>query len=145
MLSATERGIYIDLMRLAWEHGLLPNDMDRLRRLMLPVGDPRQYKKAPAILEQFFKRLDNDGRWYFPGFGDHHQQFLANAKSEQSPAKSEQSPAKCEQNPAKSEQLNPRQKRTAEFSTVGKSISAGDFNEEYEAQQQRKQQKPALN
>src|SRR5438067_442771 len=75
-LSAAERGIYTDLIRLVWENGLLPNDPDKLRLMMLPVGHTKYYKKVPVILEQFFKQLDNDRRWYFPGFGDHHQQFL---------------------------------------------------------------------
>ncbi len=36
-LRGIERAIYIDLMRLFWEYGSLPNDMDKIRLKMLPL------------------------------------------------------------------------------------------------------------
>ncbi len=69
-LRGIERAIYIDLMRLFWEYGSLPNDMDKIRLKMLPL-DRREYRWLPGVLDKCFAQTD-DGRWFNPDFGDHH-------------------------------------------------------------------------
>ncbi len=73
-LSGVERGIYVDLLRLFWEYGSLPDDLDKIRVKMLPTGErhhSRIYKWIRTVLEQCFQQAD-DGSWFYPGFGDHH-------------------------------------------------------------------------
>jgi hypothetical protein len=73
-LSLAERGVYVDLLRLFWEYGSLPDDLDKIRVKMMPTGErhhSRINKWIRKVLEQCFRRTD-DGRWCHPGFGDHH-------------------------------------------------------------------------
>src|SRR6266536_1830232 len=82
LLSLAERGIYVDLLRLVWEYGSLPDDMDKIRVKMLPTGErnhPRIHRWIRKVLEQCFERTD-DGRWFNPGFGDHHQSVTETPK-----------------------------------------------------------------
>jgi uncharacterized protein YdaU (DUF1376 family) len=72
-LSGVERGIYVDLLRLFWEYGSLPDDLDKIRVRMMHLPDCRQYKLVPGVLQRCFDQTD-DGRWFNPGFGDHHLQ-----------------------------------------------------------------------
>jgi uncharacterized protein YdaU (DUF1376 family) len=68
-LSLAERGIYVDLLRLFWEYGSLPDDLDKIRVKMLPLTS-RHHSRIRKVLEQCFRQAD-DGSWYNPGFGDH--------------------------------------------------------------------------
>src|SRR6266496_3596699 len=80
-LSTVERAIWLELLRLFWEHGSLPDDLDKIRVNMLPLGRSRAYKLVSGVLEKCFER--NDGRWFNPDFGDHH--LKVGALSSQSP------------------------------------------------------------